>query len=146
MPSTTPLGSGSTKCRSRPRRCSKHCVESRKARPDATVRSISPTLRGLTPRASPHPGKEGTGRLCRSPRSERLSGTLSPGGTVPVLSLRFVILLISMLAAPTTLTIVETGRIAGHVRDPQGTPVKHARVVVVGTALTAATDDSGAYL
>src|SRR5467141_1354442 len=121
MPSTTPLGSGSTKCRSRPRRCSKHCVESRKARPDATVRSISPTLRGLTPRASPHPGKEGTGRLCRSPRSERLSGTLSPGGTVPVLSLRFVILLISMLAAPTTLTIVET-------------------------ALTAATDDSGAYL
>ena len=64
---------------------------------------------------------------------------------MPFLSLRFVILLTGMLAAPTTLTILETGRIAGHVRDSQGTPVKHARVVVVGTALTAATDDSGAY-
>jgi carboxypeptidase family protein/uncharacterized protein DUF3520 len=65
---------------------------------------------------------------------------------VPLLSLRFVILLIGMLAAPTTLTIVETGSIAGHVRDPKGGPVKGARVVVIATALTAATDDSGAYL
>lgn len=39
---------------------------------------------------------------------------------MPLLSLRFVILLIGVLAAPTTLTIVETGSIAGHVRDPNG--------------------------
>ena len=64
---------------------------------------------------------------------------------MPVLSLRFVILLVSMLAAPTTLTIVETGRIAGHVRDPQGKPIKSAMVDVVGTSLSAITNDSGFY-
>jgi Ca-activated chloride channel homolog len=65
---------------------------------------------------------------------------------VPVLSLRFVILLVSMLAAPTTLTIVETGSIAGHVRDPQGKPIKSAIVDVVGTSLSAITNDSGYYV
>ncbi|PYR20849.1 MAG: hypothetical protein DMF98_23020, partial [Acidobacteria bacterium] len=50
-----------------------------------------------------------------------------------------------MLAAPTTLTIVETGRIAGHVRDPQGKPIKSAMVDVVGTSLSAITNDSGFY-
>jgi Ca-activated chloride channel homolog len=65
---------------------------------------------------------------------------------VPVLSLRFVILLVSMLAAPTTLTIVETGSIAGHVRDPQGKPIKNAIVDVVGTSLSTITNDSGYYL
>jgi len=37
---------------------------------------------------------------------------------VPLLSLRFFILHIGMLAAPTTLTIVETGRIIG--REARG--------------------------
>src|SRR5206468_476563 len=69
-----------------------------------------------------------------------------PGGTVPVLSLRFVILLVAMLAAPTTLTIVETGSIAGHVRDPQGKPIKTAMVDVVGTSLSTTTNDSGYYV
>ena len=63
-----------------------------------------------------------------------------------VLSLRFVVLLLSMLAAPTTLTIVETGSIAGHVRDPQGKPIKNAMVDVVGTSRSTTTNDSGYYL
>jgi Ca-activated chloride channel family protein len=65
---------------------------------------------------------------------------------VPVLSLRFVILLVGMLAAPTALTIVETGSIAGHVRDPQGKPIKSAMVDVVGTSLSTITNDSGYYV
>src|SRR5467141_4028143 len=73
-------------------------------------------------------------------------GHSHPGGTVPVLSLRFVILLVGMLAAPTTLTIVETGSIAGHVRDPQGKPIKSAMVDVVGTSLSTITNDSGYYV
>ena len=64
---------------------------------------------------------------------------------MPVLSLRFIILLVAMLAAPTTLTIVETGSIAGHVRDPQGKPIKSAMVDVVGTSLSTITNDSGYY-
>jgi Ca-activated chloride channel family protein len=39
-----------------------------------------------------------------------------------------------------------TGRVTGHVRDGQGAPVQHARVLVLGTALSALTDTSGAYL
>ncbi len=65
---------------------------------------------------------------------------------MPVLSLRFVILLVGMLAAPTALTIVETGSIAGHVRDPQGKPIKTAMVDVVGTSLSTITNDSGYYV
>ena len=65
---------------------------------------------------------------------------------MPLLSLRFVILLVSMLAAPTTLTIVETGSIDGHVRDPQGKPIKSAMVDVVGTSLSTITNDSGYYV
>jgi Ca-activated chloride channel homolog len=65
---------------------------------------------------------------------------------VPVLSLRFVVLLVGLLVAPTTLTIVETGSIAGHVRDPQGKPIKSAMVDVVGTSRSTITNDSGYYL
>jgi Ca-activated chloride channel family protein len=39
-----------------------------------------------------------------------------------------------------------TGRVAGHVRDGQGTPVAYAQVIVVGSALSALTDATGAYL
>ena len=65
---------------------------------------------------------------------------------MPVLSLRFVILLVGLLAAPTTLTIVETGSIAGHVRNPHGKPIKSAMVDVVGTSLSTTTNDSGYYV
>jgi Ca-activated chloride channel family protein len=65
---------------------------------------------------------------------------------VSVLSLRFVVLLVGMLAAPTTLTIVEAGSIAGHVRDPQGKPIKNAMVDVVGTLRSTTTNDSGYYV
>jgi len=63
-----------------------------------------------------------------------------------LLSVRAFVLLVGMLAAPATLTIVETGRIAGHVRNPQGVPIKSATIMVVGTALTSVTNDSGYYL
>jgi Ca-activated chloride channel homolog len=39
-----------------------------------------------------------------------------------------------------------TGRIAGYVRDGRSAPVTHARVQVVGTALSDLTDTAGAYL
>jgi Ca-activated chloride channel family protein len=39
-----------------------------------------------------------------------------------------------------------TGRVAGHVRDGQGAPVRHAQVIVVGTVLSTLTDTAGAYL
>jgi len=50
---------------------------------------------------------------------------------VPLLSLRFFILHIGMLAAPTTLTIVETGRITGREargRDPDGYRAEFVRL------------------
>ena len=39
-----------------------------------------------------------------------------------------------------------TGRVAGHVRDGQGTPVPYAQVSVGGRALSALTDAAGAYM
>jgi Ca-activated chloride channel family protein len=48
-------------------------------------------------------------------------------------------------AAPVRLPPA-TGRVAGRVRDAAGAPVVHARVIVVGTALSALTDTAGAYL
>ena len=49
-------------------------------------------------------------------------------------------------AAAPVRTGPATGRIAGHVRDGQGAPIAHAQVFVVGTALSAITDTSGAFL
>ncbi|MEO7476919.1 MAG: von Willebrand factor type A domain-containing protein, partial [Gemmatimonadales bacterium] len=48
-------------------------------------------------------------------------------------------------AAPVRLP-PSTGRVAGEVRDGKGAPVVHAQVTVVGTALSALTDSSGAYV
>ena len=57
-----------------------------------------------------------------------LSLTLAATGAAPV------------RRAPTT------GQVAGTVRDGTGTPIVHAQVQVVGTALSTLTDTAGAYL
>jgi Ca-activated chloride channel family protein len=58
---------------------------------------------------------------------------------------RLLILLAALAAPPQTLTVSETGRIAGHVRDAAGAPVRNAQVAVTGTRFGAITNDSGFY-
>ena len=53
--------------------------------------------------------------------------------------------LAALLAAPSLTSSGPTGSIAGHVRDPSGTPLANARVIVVGTSLGTITDSAGAY-
>ena len=66
---------------------------------------------------------------------------------MPLHSVRFTTLLIALLAVPKPLSVLETGRISGHVRDATtGNPIKGANVIVVGTSLAAATNDSGYYV
>src|SRR5512145_26166 len=56
------------------------------------------------------------------------------------------LLLAAVLVAPQPVALVETGTITGHVTDSTGgSPVANARVIVVGTALSASTDSKGAY-
>ncbi len=55
------------------------------------------------------------------------------------------LLVLASTAAAPTITGPKTGRITGHVRDQAGAPVTNAQVFVVGTALNAFTDRSGAY-
>src|SRR3989442_14121599 len=62
MPSTTPSGFASTKCRLRRRRCSRRCGERRRGKRDGWVRRASPTSRGLNPLASPLHGREATAK------------------------------------------------------------------------------------
>ena len=57
---------------------------------------------------------------------------------------RLLALAVALIATP-RLAPPDTGRIAGHVRAAGGAPIPNARVLVVGTALGAATDSSGAY-
>jgi Ca-activated chloride channel family protein len=52
---------------------------------------------------------------------------------------------VTLVATPFTTPQVETGRIAGVVRDEAGGPVANARVVVMGTRLSTLADRSGAY-
>jgi len=64
-----------------------------------------------------------------------------------VYPVRLILLLIGALIAPTTLAVVETGSIAGHVRDATTSkPVVGANVVVVGTSLSTVTDGNGHYV
>ena len=59
---------------------------------------------------------------------------------------RFLAVLLGVLLAPRPLTIVETGRIAGHVTDAAtGGPIPQAHVFVAGTALSALTNQKGEY-
>src|SRR6266550_2879196 len=147
MRSTMRWACGSTRCRSRPRRCSRHCGRRRKASPGGSAQTVSPRSRGPSPPACRRRGKVGTERLCRPPRSERLSGTRQPGGTMPPSLIRLIPLLIALLTAPRTLPIVETGTVAGHVRDAtSGRPIAGAVVEVGGTRMSTMTRDSGQFV
>src|SRR6266540_4150461 len=146
MPSMMRSACGSTRSRSRRKRCSRHCDGRRKASLDATVRTTSPTSRGPSRRASPPPGKVETERLCRPQRSERLFWTPPPGEAMALHPVRLLTLLLGVLLTPRPLTIVETGRIAGHVRDSTtGAPIQYAQVVIERTSFGAITDRHGAY-
>jgi Ca-activated chloride channel family protein len=66
---------------------------------------------------------------------------------MPSYAVRLTPLLIALLTAPTTLPIIETGTIAGHVRDANsGTPILGAVVEVVGTRMSTMTRDSGQFV
>ena len=54
--------------------------------------------------------------------------------------------LAALLVTTPQLAPPDTGRVAGHVRDADGTPLANAQVLVIGTRLTAVTNQSGAYL
>jgi Ca-activated chloride channel family protein len=60
-------------------------------------------------------------------------------------SIRPLLALAALLAAPTATHSVPGGRIGGHVRDPSGSPLAGARVLVVGTSFAAVADSVGAY-
>ncbi len=57
---------------------------------------------------------------------------------------RLLVLAAALIATP-RLAPPDTGRIAGHTRDAAGNPLQNVQVLVVGTALSAVTDRSGAY-
>src|SRR6266550_1783238 len=146
MPCTTPSGCGWTRSRLRRRRCSRHCAGRRKASPDATVRRGSLISPGRSQRASPPRGKVEPERLCRPQRSERLFWAPPPGGAMALHPVRFLVVLVGLLAASRPLAIVETGAISGHVRDSvSGAPIPNANVIVVGTAFGAIAKRDGSY-
>src|SRR6266852_615646 len=66
---------------------------------------------------------------------------------MPAYPVRLILLLIGALLAPATLAVVETGSIAGHVRDATTSkPIVGANVVVIGTSLSTVTDGNGHYV
>ena len=66
---------------------------------------------------------------------------------MPLNPVRILAVLCAVLFVPRPLAVVETGRISGHVRDATtGSPIKSANVIVVGTSLSATTNDSGYYV
>ena len=67
-----------------------------------------------------------------------------PVRLAPVLLLFLLVTLTTSAASP-TLRSHGTGKVKGHVRDRSGTPIPHAQVFVVGTALNALADSFGAY-
>ncbi len=74
-------------------------------------------------------------------RTDRWLRSRRTPGLVAVLCLS----LATTAAAPVRLG-PSTGRVAGHVRDGQGAPVAYAQVIVLGSAISALTDTTGAYL
>jgi Ca-activated chloride channel family protein len=60
---------------------------------------------------------------------------------------RFLVVLVGLLAASRPLAIVETGTISGHVRDSvSGAPIPNASVIVAGTAFGAIAKQDGSYV
>jgi Ca-activated chloride channel family protein len=60
---------------------------------------------------------------------------------------RFLVVLVGLLAASRPLAIVETGTISGHVRDSvSGAPMPNASVIVAGTAFGAIAKQDGSYV
>ena len=65
---------------------------------------------------------------------------------MPPYAVRFVSLLLGLLAAPRALTIVETGGIAGHVREAaSGRPLVGATIELVGKHWRTVARDSGSF-
>ena len=73
----------------------------------------------------------------------RLPGSFS-SRQIPGVLLLFLLTLTSVAAAPITQS-PKTGRVIGHVRDPNGAPIANAQVFIVGTALSALADPKGGY-
>jgi Ca-activated chloride channel family protein len=66
---------------------------------------------------------------------------------MPSSLVRLIPLLIALAAVPKTLAIIETGTVAGHIRDAtSGKPIIGAVVEVVGTSLSTMTRDSGSFV
>src|SRR6266550_2656464 len=146
MRSTMPSAFASTRCRSRPRRCLKHCGERGRGRRDGWGPRASLISPGPNPCASPHRRKVGTERLCRSRKLKRLSWTPFQEKAMALHPVRFLVVLFGLLAASRPLAIVGTGTISGHVRDSvSGAPIANASVMVVGTAFAAIARQDGSY-
>jgi len=64
---------------------------------------------------------------------------------VSVLS-AFLLLILSTTGAAPVVQPSRTGRVEGHVRAQSGSPIAHAQVFVVGSALSALTDSTGRYV
>ena len=64
---------------------------------------------------------------------------------VPALS-AFLLLILTTTGAAPVVPLPGTGRVEGHVRAQSSTPMAHAQVFVVGTALSAVTDSAGRYV
>ena len=64
---------------------------------------------------------------------------------MPALS-AFLLLILTTTGAAPVVPLPGTGRVEGHVRAQRGTPMTHAQVFVVGTALSALTDSAGRYV
>ncbi len=64
---------------------------------------------------------------------------------VPALSAVLLLMLTTTGAAP-VIQLPGTGRVEGHVRAGSGTPLAHAQVFVVGSAISALTDGTGRYV
>ncbi|MGZ8398636.1 MAG: YfbK domain-containing protein [Gemmatimonadales bacterium] len=66
-------------------------------------------------------------------------------GRVPALSAVLLLMLTTTGAAP-VIQLPRTGRVEGHVRARSGTPLAHAAIFVVGSAVSALTDSAGRYV
>ena len=68
----------------------------------------------------------------------------SPARLAPALLLFLLVTLTTSAASP-PIRLPRTGRVSGHIRDQNGTALANAQVFIVGTALNALSDSTGAY-